>query len=198
MRVCAFYLSHLNMTSEPPQPPPLVTPPADAATAGVYGPAYHFAPACEADLAAILHVEQAAYPLPWSGESLRDILARQGSQCGDYVVQLLWAQPAAGPAVLQGYFIALLGFEEMHLLNLAVHPAFQGQGCAVLLLQRLRHCACAYGARTLWLEVRESNQRARALYQRFGFAEVSVRPNYYPTPSGGREHAVVMQLPLPS
>ncbi|MDO4794602.1 MAG: ribosomal protein S18-alanine N-acetyltransferase [Brachymonas sp.] len=184
------------MTSESPRPSPPAMRHADAASGGAGGPAYHFAPAREADLDAILHVEQAAYPLPWSRESLRDILTRQGSQCGDYVVQLLWSQPVVGPAVLQGYFIALLGFEEMHLLNLAVHPAFQGQGCAVLFLQQLRHCACAYGARALWLEVRESNQRARALYQRFGFAEVSVRPNYYPTPSGGREHAVVMQLPL--
>lgn len=185
----------MNMTSTSSQLPPAATPLAESAPDVGTGHSY-MAPARVADLEAMLHVEQAAYPLPWSRESLHNILLQQGSQCGDYVVQLLWSQPAAGPAVLQGYFIALQGFEEMHLLNLAVHPTFQGQGCAVLLLQQLRSCASACGAQTLWLEVRESNQRARALYQRFGFVEVSVRANYYPTLEGGREHAVVMQLPL--
>ena len=98
--------------------------------------------------------------------------------------------------MLQGYFVALLGFEEMHLLNLAVHPDCQGQGCGWLLLQQLQNWARWHGAHTLWLEVRPSNARALALYRRFGFVEVALRKDYYPTPEGGREHAVVMQLPL--
>ncbi|MGL4957504.1 MAG: ribosomal protein S18-alanine N-acetyltransferase, partial [Plesiomonas sp.] len=48
---------------------------------------------------------------------------------------------------------------------------------------------------TLWLEVRESNLRARALYEREGFNEVTVRRNYYPC-AQGRENAVIMALPL--
>ena len=159
------------------------------------------------DVDAILQVEQAAYPMPWSRASFLDVLARQGTGCGDYVVQLLWAAPAsaqepveaakaAQPAVLQGYFVALLGFEEMHLLNLAVHPDCQGQGCGWLLLQQLQNWARWHGAHTLGLEVRPSNARALALYRRFGFVEVALRKDYYPTPEGGREHAVVMQLPL--
>ena len=155
------------------------------------------------DVDAILQVEQAAYPLPWSRASCLDVLARQGTGCGDYVVQLLCAAPTqkqpkekAEPAVLQGYFVAQLGFEEMHLLNLAVHPDCQGQGCGWLLLQQLQNWARWHGAHTLWLEVRPSNARALALYRRFGFVEVALRKDYYPTPEGGREHAVVMQLPL--
>ena len=158
--------------------------------------AAYVAPASMQDVDAMLQIEQAAYALPWSRASLADLLAKQGTACGDYVAQLLWAQSPTGQDELQGYFVALLGFEEVHLLNLAVHPVCQGQGCGRLLLQQLQNWARWYGARTLWLEVRQSNQRALALYRRFGFVDVSVRKNYYPTPSGGREHAVVMQLPL--
>jgi ribosomal-protein-alanine N-acetyltransferase len=48
---------------------------------------------------------------------------------------------------------------------------------------------------SLWLEVRASNTRARALYRRRGFAEVGVRKAYYPAPVR-REDAVVMSLAM--
>ena len=157
-----------------------------------------FSAATSPIVAAIMDIERAAYPLPWSCDSFTSILSRQGLQCGDYVVQLLWARPPVGTEAVQGYFVAMLGFEEMHLLNLAVHPDFQAKGCSVLLLQHLRNWAQGYGARALWLEVRESNRRAQEIYRRFGFLPVSTRKHYYPAPEGGREHAAVMQLLLPA
>jgi ribosomal-protein-alanine N-acetyltransferase len=48
--------------------------------------------------------------------------------------------------------------------------------------------------RLLWLEVRASNERARRLYARRGFAEVGLRRGYYPAAQGRREDAVVMSL----
>lgn len=152
--------------------------------------------ACAADLDAILQIEQASYPEPWSRASFADILARQGTACGDYVVQLLWARQPSGADVLQGYFVAMLGFEEMHLLNLAVRPDCRAQGCAHVLLQHLRNWAQWYGAQALWLEVRQSNARAQAVYRRFGFMPVATRAQYYPAPNGQREDAIVMQLML--
>ena len=76
-----------------------------------------FSAATMGDVAAIMDIERAAYPLPWSCDSFTSILSRQGLQCGDYVVQLLWARPPVGTEAVQGYFVAMLGFEEMHLLN---------------------------------------------------------------------------------
>ena len=63
-------------------------------------------------------------------------------------------------------------------------------------LDRLVDICRARDAQQLWLEVRESNDRARALYQRYGFVPVGVRRDYYPLPPGvpGREDAVVMSL----
>jgi ribosomal-protein-alanine N-acetyltransferase len=52
-----------------------------------------------------------------------------------------------------------------------------------------------YGARSLMLEVRPSNDAALRLYKRYGFERIGVRPGYYPA-VGGREDAVVMRVPL--
>ena len=96
-----------------------------------------------------------------------------------------------------GYFVAMGGIDEMHLLNLTVAPAWQGRGHGRALLDALvDHCR-ARGDRTLWLEVRESNLRARAIYSLYGFGEVGMRRGYYPAPHGQREHAVVMSLEVP-
>ena len=51
------------------------------------------------------------------------------------------------------------------------------------------------GADKVFLEVRPSNQGAKALYRRFGFRQVSVRAGYYPAVSG-REDALVLSIPL--
>jgi len=49
----------------------------------------------------------------------------------------------------------------------------------------------------VWLEVRESNERARALYLREGFAEAGRRRDYYPAPQGRREDALLMTRGVP-
>ena len=59
----------------------------------------------------------------------------------------------------------------------------------------VRHCR-SRGANQLWLEVRESNARARAIYLRRGFVHVGVRKGYYPAPRGQREDAAVMSLAI--
>ena len=91
-----------------------------------------------------------------------------------------------------GYFVAMKGVEEVHLLNLTVAPTEQGQGCARLMLDELVAMCAAMQARQLWLEVRETNARARALYVRYGFRHIGVRRGYYPALHGRREDAAVM------
>ena len=81
-------------------------------------------------------------------------------------------------------------------LNITVAPAHQRQGWARVLLDALALWARGKNAQWIWLEVRESNARAREVYLRHGFAEVGLRKNYYPNPNGPREHAVLMSLKL--
>ena len=135
------------------------------------------------DLDAVLAVETAAYSHPWSRGNFIDSLA------AGYQAELL--EDSAGGLV--GYFVAMPGVDELHLLNITVAPAWQGQGHGSALMQAVRALAQQLGLATLWLEVRESNHRARALYARLGFAEVGLRRGYYPA-AARREDAVVMSL----
>jgi ribosomal-protein-alanine N-acetyltransferase len=88
------------------------------------------------------------------------------------------------------------GVEEMHLLNITVAPARQGQGWGHMMLDALSLMSRHVGAQWLWLEVRQSNLRALKVYERYGFKQVSIRKDYYPAGRLQREHAVVMSLKL--
>lgn len=135
-------------------------------------------------LDAVLAIEAVAYEFPWSHGNFVDSLA------AGHVAQML-----CGPrGELLGYLVALPGFEEMHLLNLTVAPAAQNRGHARSMLAWLVALCLRQEARQLWLEVRESNARARRIYEFFGFAEIGMRKGYYPAPGGRREDAVVMSL----
>lgn len=148
-------------------------------------PEVHLETLTLARLDEVLEIEAQAYDFPWTRGNFTDSLA------SGYAVQLLYA----GEHLL-GYYVAMRGVEEAHLLNLTVAPAFRRQGWARVLLEALALWSRAQGARWLWLEVRASNAPARALYESRGFRRVGERPHYYPAPGGGREDAVVMSLEL--
>jgi ribosomal-protein-alanine N-acetyltransferase len=94
-----------------------------------------------------------------------------------------------------GYAILTLGAGEAHLLNLSVDAAWQGKGYGGALLRHQIDLAQRSEARIMLLEVRPSNQVARALYRRFGFEQLTVRRGYYPD-SKGREDALLLALRL--
>jgi [ribosomal protein S18]-alanine N-acetyltransferase len=98
--------------------------------------------------------------------------------------------------VLLGYFVAMPGVEEVHLLNITVAPEHQGQGWARVMLDALCDWALQRGAPWIWLEVRQSNLRAVRIYERYGFRQVSLRKGYYPLDGLRREDAIVMSLNL--
>ena len=146
-------------------------------------PAPHHRPMTAADLDTVMAIEATAYPHPWSRGNFIDSLA------AGYYSQLRHDADGA----LIGYFVALPGFEETHLLNLTVASAWQRQGHGQALLDRLAAWAHDRGDLALWLEVRQSNTGARALYERQGFVQVGSRRNYYPADQQRREDAVVMR-----
>jgi ribosomal-protein-alanine N-acetyltransferase len=143
-------------------------------------------PLREDDLDAVLAIEQATYDFPWTRGNFLDSL-RAG-----YEMQGLVA-PESG---LVGYFIAMHGVDELHLLNLSVAPAAQHQGHARCMLDELCALARMRRAAQIWLEVRVSNERARGLYERYGFRHIGLRRGYYPAHGRKREDAVVMSLAL--
>ncbi|MBC7699048.1 GNAT family N-acetyltransferase [Aquabacterium sp.] len=143
----------------------------------------------EADIPAVLDMERLACPHPahaWSEDNYRSSL-RSG----------YWTRVRTGPDTdrIVGVCVAMDGFEEMHLLNIAVDKTLHGAGLARGLLDTLYAFCRQAGVPLLWLEVRPSNERALGVYRRQGFVQVGVRKGYYPAP-GGREDALVMRLDL--
>lgn len=136
------------------------------------------------DADAVAAIEARAYSFPWTRGNFIDSLA------AGYAAQLLHADDQ-----LVGYFIAMPGVDELHLLNITVAPAEQGQGYGSLLLDHVRALARQLSLPRLLLEVRGSNERARGLYLRRGFQDVGLRRGYYPA-AQGREDALVMSLQL--
>ena len=158
-------------------------------------------------LEAVLQVEQRAYAQPWSRTHFEDAL-HSGYQAQMLVAPLDSMQPdetnIPGPGlatetaglVVLGYFVAMQGVDEVHLLNITVAPEFQGQGWARVLLDALDIWARGQAAQWLWLEVRVNNLRALRVYEAHGFRRMGLRKAYYPTPHGPREDAIVMSLKL--
>ena len=145
-----------------------------------------------ARLDAVVQLEQSAYEHPWSKGNFSDSLN------AGYQAELLTGGSAA-EAELLGYFVAMKGVDEVHLLNITVAPAHQRQGWARVMLDALALWARGQGAQWLWLEVRVSNARAQLVYERYGFRQVGLRRHYYPAgnaASAVREDAVVMSLAL--
>jgi [ribosomal protein S18]-alanine N-acetyltransferase len=153
----------------------------------------------EADLDLVWHTEKRAYAHPWSRGNFADSL-RAGHparllvtpvQAGDAPLQL-----TASGHLLLGYWVAMAGVDEMHLLNIAVAPEHRRQGWGLVLLQTLATHCMAVGLSWLWLEARVHNTPALGLYRRMGFEAVGLRKQYYPASNGQREDAVVMSLNL--
>jgi ribosomal-protein-alanine N-acetyltransferase len=144
-----------------------------------------FEPMTEARLPDVLAIERLAYEHPWTQGNFSDSI-RSG-----YQAQLLCAGP-----VLLGYFVAMKGVDEVHLLNITVAPAFHGQGWGRVLLDALALWSRSQGAQWLWLEVRVGNARAQRIYERYGYRRVGERRNYYPARHGQREDAIVMSYKL--
>jgi ribosomal-protein-alanine N-acetyltransferase len=139
----------------------------------------------------VLQIENAVYPHPWSRANFEDSIKT------GYQMQVLTVNSTTDADIL-GYFIAMNGFEEVHLLNITVAETYQRQGWAKLMLDALAVWSRGQGAAWLWLEVRGSNERALQVYKAQGFKLISVRQDYYPKgpKANGREDAVVMSLKL--
>ncbi len=144
-----------------------------------------FQPLTEARLDEVARLEQHAHAHPWTRRHFADTLI------AGYQAQLLCSADD-----ILGYFVAMQGVEEVHLLNITVAVAHQRQGWARMLLDALAIWARAQGAQWLWLEARVGNARALHVYESFGLNRVGVRKGYYPADLGQREDAVVMSLKL--
>jgi ribosomal-protein-alanine N-acetyltransferase len=136
-------------------------------------------PMREADIGSVMVSEEAAYTHPWTDGIFYDCL-KVGYYCvvGELVDRVM------------AHAVMSVAVGEAHVLNLCVHPHWQGQGYGRRLLEHLLTVAEARGATHMFLEVRTTNEIAQTLYRSLGFNEIAQRPGYYPADKG-REAAIV-------
>lgn len=133
-----------------------------------------------ADLEAVTDLTHRADPFGWTLRNFSDAHA-SGNTLTVLTVD----------GVTSGIAAVMHVLDESELLEIAVQPAMQGRGYGKALLAQAIALARRNGAVRMFLEVRESNARARKMYTSFGFEETGRRKNYYPT-ENGREDAILM------
>jgi ribosomal-protein-alanine N-acetyltransferase len=138
------------------------------------------------DLEAVLAIERRAFPHPWSRGFFEKELAASQARC---TVATLAADAAAPIA---GYTVAWRVVDEVHLLNVAVHPERRGGGIGRCLVVDVLDDGVAHGGRVVYLEVRAGNVAGRRLYRRLGFRDLGIRRGYY----GVGQDAIVMECRL--
>jgi ribosomal-protein-alanine N-acetyltransferase len=141
--------------------------------------------AAEADLDAVLEIERLCFPAPWARQAFADELARPWAR-----LEVLRASTSER---LVGFCNYWLVADELQILNIAVHPEARRRGHAARLLRHILDQGRRHESRMASLEVRVSNHAAAALYRKFGFREVGIRPRYY---ADNGEDARLMDLDL--
>lgn len=136
------------------------------------------------DLDAVVAIEREVFLFPWTRGNFSDSID-SGYHC------LVLEQDG----YLFGYGVMIIGPEEAHLLTLSVAAGSQRKGWGERLLQHFICIAREQHARSMFLDVRESNHAAARLYGRTGFRQIGKRRDYYPA-MGGRENSIVMELIL--
>ena len=144
------------------------------------------------DLPGVLAIEEALCECPWTYTIFQDCL-RVGYSCWVFAETMPASTQDPLPETIVGYGLLSVAASEGHILNLCIAPSAQSQGLGTRMLQHLLAEAQKLGAKSVLLEVRISNEGAYALYQRFGFAVIGHRKNYYELPNG-REDGLVLEL----
>lgn len=135
------------------------------------------------DLEAVLAIERASFATPWSERTFRGLLQRRNAR--------LAVAEDGGQVV--GYAVAWFAGGQAELGDLAVRPESRRRGVGRLLLEAMLAAAEQERIEVMYLEVRESNLAARALYEQGGFVAVDRRLRYYADPT---EDALVLRRPI--
>jgi ribosomal-protein-alanine N-acetyltransferase len=138
------------------------------------------------DVDAIAAIERESFSDPWTRQAFADLAERAART-------EVFFRVAEVDGALVGYLVGWFVADEGELANVAVAPAARGRGVAAALVDELLAAAAAHAVTAVYLEVRESNTTARALYAARGFEAVGRRRGYYRRPT---EDALVLRRQL--
>jgi ribosomal-protein-alanine N-acetyltransferase len=134
------------------------------------------------DIHAVIDLDQRSFSLPWPERSFRfEVTENPASRC--------WVAELDGKVV--GMIVVWLLVDEAHVATLATHPDYRRQGIGKRLLAHALRQMLAEGARSSFLEVRESNVAAQEMYRKFGYVASGRRRRYY---KDNDEDAILMNL----
>ena len=134
----------------------------------------------ESHVAQVAELEKICFSDPWSENSVASELKNPLS---------CWLV-AEEDGVAAGYIGSQTVMDESDMMNVAVHPDHRRKGVAESLVNELIEALKKRGSRCLTLEVRASNEPAKALYEKLGFVQVGLRKNYYRNP---KEDALILR-----
>jgi ribosomal-protein-alanine N-acetyltransferase len=134
------------------------------------------------DLPTVVELDRISFSLPWPEKSFRfEVTDNLASRC--------WVAEVDGRVV--GMLVGWLLVDEIHIATIATHPDFRRQGIGRQLLSHALSRALDEGARSSFLEVRESNLAAQEMYRQFGYEATGLRKRYY---KDNDEDAILMTL----
>lgn len=134
------------------------------------------------DVSAVVELDQKSFSLPWPERSFRfELTDNPASRC--------WVAELEGQIV--GMIVVWLLVDEAHIATIATHPDYRRKGIGKQLLSHALRHLMDEGARSSFLEVRESNYAAQDLYRKFGYEETGRRRRYY---KDNDEDAILMNL----
>ena len=123
----------------------------------------------KADVKAVYEIEVLSFRTPWS---FRSLMGELKNDVAHYTV-------LEKDGEIVGYCGMWVLFEEAHITNIAIHPAFRGSGYGKLLLHASMRVAASFGAEMMTLEVRETNSVAQKMYDEMDFLQQGRRKRYY-------------------
>lgn len=135
----------------------------------------------DTDLSLVIGIESRAFSHPWPPKAFEDVLTMRP-----------WVLVVDG--ILVGYIFYHTVIDEAVILNFAIDPDLQGMGHGEHLLSTTLELLQKEGLTNFYLDVRQSNASAIALYNKYGFIPLGIRRNYYSDPV---EDAIVMGMKLP-
>jgi len=143
----------------------------------------------KADIPVAVDIANDAMLYPWTEAVFNDCLK------ASYQGWVLLEPNKSREKETLGFAIMLTQLDECQICNICVKPKFQKLGYGRKLLLHIIRFAITKNLARIILEVRSSNLNAIKMYRHFGFVEVGIRKNYYPT-AAGREDALTLMLAL--
>ncbi len=136
-----------------------------------------------ADVPSVSQIDRMSFSLPWPEHSFQyEVSENRVSRC--------WVAETDDKRIA-AMIVSWLIVDEMHIATIATHPDFRRQGIGERILKQALMDGKECGARMAFLEVREANEPAQAMYRKFGFRATGRRPRYY---RDNGEDAILMTL----